>query len=451
MRGHWISTTRKLNKHYQDGGVGQPAPPFVLTLGEFYMGGGVLPIFRHLDDRVPAFPSGDGEYYNTIEIQRFYNSYCKSDFAKARKFYGYRDPSKHMFVGGFYEDPDYGGADWAQAAYDRITGLQTDHTIAEPLDASKQAIYRDSNIRYSSFHYPDYWYSTPYYYEDYNRTIHHQVSQWVKSGLEMSPEGYRNSLYPYGVTMVNFVDHSFVVGTYVNGVWTGEVVEPEDKNEQYFNLWTMTQAGQSHIPLKSVTVYINGYPRTVKGRIYCFIFNGVYYVDQIVHTGVVDPDTGVWEPVYGDEPVSLTEFGFPYHGLGGYCKQNPFVCPSNTPYFVANPQNYPRPTVNEYSSGTLVDHYPYETDGTANMVGIGMIENFDVKYTYSGITFRTEIYMSLGARKAEYKSNDNRMWMQSENDADFWIAEGMWHAQYGGTSHAQEFPNGEDDLPLTPE
>lgn len=434
MRGHWISTTRKLNKHYQDGGVGQPAPPFVLTLGEFYMGGGVLPIFRHLDDRVPAFPSGDGEYYNTIQIMPVLQRHI-CDFAKARKFYGYRDPSKKMFVGGFYSDPVWTGTEWEQQAQTRLAGLYADHTLSEPMETSVRTIYKDDNLRYTSFHYPKYWCSTPYNYERYSSSIAHQVSQWVKSGLEMSPEGYRNALYPYGVTTENFATYSFDVLTYVNGVWTGEVVEPEITSERDFNLWTMTQAGQSYIPLKSVTVYINGYPRTVKGRIYCFIFNGVYYVDQIVHTGVVDPDTGVWEPVYGDEPVSLHGFEFPYHGLGGYCKQNAFACPNNTPYFIQYPSRYPGPNL------------CYDTDGTANMVGMGMCENFDVVYTYQGFNFRTSFYVNLGNQTFEPILTSQRMWMQSEEDADFWIAEGMWHAQYGGVSHQQEFPNGEDELP----
>ena len=190
MRGHWVSETRKLNKHYQDGGVGQPAPPYVLTLGEFYMGGGSLPQFRHLADRVPAFPSGDNEYYNTVEINRMYIS---NDFAKTRLFYGYRDLTKKMFVGGFYDDPSWTGQSWEQEAITRLQGLETTYKVSAPLDTKKN-IYQGYGMRFVSFHYPEYWYSTPYNYVYTTSSIRILASSlWlpVRRSLSLSPRPSR--------------------------------------------------------------------------------------------------------------------------------------------------------------------------------------------------------------------------------------------------------------------
>ena len=429
MRGHWVSETRKLNKHYQDGGVGQPAPPYVLTLGEFYMGGGSLPQFRHLADRVPAFPSGDNEYYNTVEINRMY---INNDFAKTRLFYGYRDLTKKMFVGGFYDDPSWTGQSWEQEAIARLQGLQTTYEVSAPLDTKKN-IYQGYGMRFVSFHYPEYWYSTPYNYDRYSSSIAHQKAHFVSSKLEMSPEGYRNALYPYGVTMENFVNHQFYCATEVGGQYVAQAIEPEDERERYFNLWTMSQNGESYIPLKSVDIYVNGYQRTVKGRIYCFIFNGVYYVDQLVHTGIWN--NGVWEGIASDNPIFLTNFQFPYHGLGGYCKQDLFVCPANTPYFEQYPSRYPLPNI--------VNNPIYDSNGDAAWVGMGACENFDVSYGSGVVTFKTSFYLDTGAQTFSPSANNTRMMMFNEDEAMFWLAEAMWHGQYGGTSYNAEFPDGE--------
>lgn len=434
MRGHWVSQTRKLNKHYQDGGVGQPAPPYVLTLGEFYMGGGSLPQFRHLDNRVPVYPSGDNEFYNTIETNRLY---VDNDFSKSRLFYGYRDLSKKMFVGGFYEDPDWTGRTWEQEALDRLQIEESNHRLSEPLDIKKN-IYQGYGMRFVSFHYPEYWYSTPYNWERYNSSIAHQVCHFIKSGLEMSPEGYRNNLYPYTGYSRSLGNNEFYCSTDIGGgqIYT-QAVEPEEEREEYFNLWTMTQNGESYIPLKSVNIYVNGAQRTVKGRIYCFIFNGVYYVDQLVHTGVWN--NGVWEGIASDNPIFLTQFKFPYLGLGGYCKQHMFICPSDTPYFQQYPSRYPGPNI--------VNDPIYDVDGGAVWTGMGASENFDVSYGSGAVTFKTSFYVDTGATTFSPNANNTRMMMMNEEEYLFWTAEAMWHAQYGGTSYndefeGEEYPNG---------
>lgn len=431
MRGHWVSQTRKLNKHYQDGGVGQPAPPYVLTLGEFYMGGGSLPQFRHLDDRVPVYPSGDNEFYNTIEPLR-YN--VNNDFAKTRLFYGYRDLSKKMFVGGFYDDPDWTGRTWEQEAIARLQIEESNHRLSEPLDTKKN-IYGGYGMRFVSFHYPQYWYSTPYNWERYSSSIAHQVCSFIQSGLEMSPEGYRNAMSPYvGATPITGTNEFYCSTDIGGGQFYTQAVEPEEEREEYFNLWTMSQNGESYIPLKSVNIYVNGYQRTVKGRIYCFIYNGVYYVDQVVHTGVWN--NGVWEGIASDNPIFLVEFKFPNIGLGGYCKQHTFVCPSDTPYFQQYPSRYPAPNI--------VNNPIYDTDsGTTLWVGMGASENFDVSYGSGVVTFKTSFYVDSGADTFSPHWNNTRMMMDQEDEFFFWTAEAMYHAQYGGTSYNDEFPDGE--------
>lgn len=436
MRGHWLSETRKLNKHYQDGE--QITPPF-LTLGYFKMGGGFCPTFKHYRNGnvTPAYPSGQNEYYNVINNVVNINN---NNFAIGRTFYGYRNVGSKCYVDGYFYDPVFTGLPQSgiDAAYAKVAELEADHTLSSRVDPEESNVYHDMGIRFSSFHYPKKFYGPPYIsYKaepDYGLSVYMYDTKFlVNSGLIMSPDGVRNQIWYRDGGHVSFVNYTFLIAREENGQMVQQItgVRPVGiYNEQYLNLYSQSVNGQSYLVVSPVKILVNGDELSCYGRIYCFIYNGVYYIDQMVHPGYYDVDNN-WVPVEPDEPVFLYSFNYPVHGLGGYCMADPYVCPMTT-YYAENPNDYGR-----YPSS----YYDGNSDATAQLIGNGMHKTFLFRYYDSGTPYDRSlnaIHDNMTPPSSLYHT-----WMDKETEQKFWDMEEAYHELYGGVSYREEFPNGE--------
>ena len=152
MRGHWISTTRKLNKHYQSSGEGPGPTPEYYTWGIFFTGGCGIPGAHFRNDinsfsgKTPLYPSGSGEPYclaqgAAMDYGYYYGT--STDFCKIAKNIGMRN----VRDGSYYPAPEhttpYSDRNLEQAyeagfAAHRYSGVITERAIA----------YKEFGMRY---------------------------------------------------------------------------------------------------------------------------------------------------------------------------------------------------------------------------------------------------------------------------------------------------------------
>ena len=210
MRGHWESTTRKLNKHYQSsrkgqGGIIPPVDPFRLTFGEFYAGGPTyLPMYSIPEaGDIPVYPSGYGETYSFMygaanSISGFMGM---GNFADCFHLEGLRNLDHNIFVVLISRDNYEQYSDPSSSHYDRYLKAQelyADGTAARVLtDAlSGNSIWARYRERYVKFNYPERFYS-PHYVKEmlYGHFVHDRQFPY-DTKFELSAKSCKAGCFP---------------------------------------------------------------------------------------------------------------------------------------------------------------------------------------------------------------------------------------------------------------
>lgn len=389
MRGHWESTTRKLNKHYQSsrkgqGGIIPPVDPFRLTFGDFYTGGlKFMPMYSIPEaGDIPVYPSGYNETYSFMYGSAHNvtgNNGRSGNFASAAHWEGLRNLEHNIFVAPIstqnYEnyndpsDPD------KYAIYQEAQRLYSEGKAAKHLDLNGSGnIWKDYRERYVKYTFPERYYS-PAYSKDVEPILGGLSSYPIDeqqfpydTKFELSARSCKAAAYPsvnttihipQDVTLSQYNSNNTQIVNRTYNIGYSDVVSIYDKE----------LAGESYIEVNitapDTTFYLNnertqGYRTDCqKARIYCFIHDNSYYVEQIAH--IYDSN--------GDEitdiVVNLDILTYP-NPMCPYFLNSTFVQPHGTnttyPYPIYNSASlndgtFNRVSLNYKNMGPLVEHY----------------------------------------------------------------------------------------------
>lgn len=442
MRGHWESTTRKLNKHYQSskkqGGVFPPVDPFKLTFGEFYTGGlRNIPTFSIPESgESPVYPSGHGEIYSIMYGAKngpsTFNG-TDGDFAAINHWEGLRNIEHSIFVSPISNDNYEGYNDPSDTQrytiYQEAQRLYTEGTAARRLDTASYPgiIWRDYRERYVKFTFPERFYSPAYRKDEIEVTgspSYYAIAEQqfpYDTKFELSARSCKAGTFPSANTTLHYLQN--VVLSQYNSSNTR--ILRKSFNIGYsdvVNVYDKELNGESYIDITidnpDRTFYYNdGYYQyrqdCQRVRIYCFIHDNSYYVEQVAH--IYDSN--------GDEitdiVVNIESLKYP-NPLYPYFLNPAFVQPQGS-Y-----RTYPSP---EGPSRSL-------SDGTFNRVGFTwntsnyyspLVEDFYVLNSSGAIAFK--VYYSL------FSSYYNSMMVQFLTAQEFWNKHDEWCNEHGGTPY----------------
>ena len=438
MRGHWESTTRKLNKHYQSsrkgqGGVIPPVDPFRLTFGDFYTGGKTkIPMFSIPEaGEIPVYPSGYGETYSFMYEAAGHNhgGIYSQDFAVCSHLEGLRNLEHNIWVVPISSDNYDQYSDPSSSYYEnylRAQELYAEGKAARVLDTqlgfgSIWKLYRE---RYIKFNFPERFYS-PCFNKDVVNTfgggyIRKGYSEFpFETKFELTAKSCKAGAFP----SVNYTLHQPQTVTIAQYNYNNTRVAYTTLSIGYsdvVSIYDKELAGESYVELTisapDSTFYLNndraqGYRTDCrKARIYCFIHDNSYYVEQVAH--IYDSN----DNEITDVVVNLDYFNYPVP-LHPYFLNPAFVQPHGTnpnypdPIFYSTALNdgtFDKVSFNYQGNGPLVEHY-ITTDS------IGLIEK---NFTFSQPT-------ALGAA----------MMVHFLSETEFWNKHNEWCNEHGGTPY----------------
>ena len=327
MRGHWISTTRKLNKHYQNGDDLE----VVYTCR--------CPAPYRLSYRASGYnPYDQGGFYNHIETP--YDSTINNcNLARANVSIG---PKMRGLDGAFIPGPDYAGTTRAN------TGISTQALAVlrdqvqkkqrcKPITGSNTEYFvPDWNMRYIRYHVPKYSFGPGYLYGPIS-TLGRQLGKCeigVYNGISLSAlackaVAYRGS----GGSATSASQRVVITQEYSRSGYSSlqkrniTYMDGSSYNNVNFNIYDQLETqGKTYLDLgTTIQIYdqnVYGTLINVKVKIFVFFHNGDLYIDQVPH--LFDPDTDeeiTWANVY------LTTMAFPNQPAGFSDRQTGYVQP----------------------------------------------------------------------------------------------------------------------------
>lgn len=423
MRGHWISTTRKFNKHYQGGGGTAPTPPpiddLTLTWQRFMTTDAFCPVgFYHEDDPTQISQHAPNNFYNMFVTHGRYasqyeiydhilNVNLNFDLSKSNKLIGPYNRHSHYYIPSpsYGSLPnDYGDRDWLTHQYDESV-LQNVSTFDPDYNfvTYHGSTYSDFGIRYTKFIVPKYL-GSPYYntYRNSSNSIGGQISFPVESKIDLSAIASKAFAEQYGG-----IDQTVVIKT---GTSSSNIHTINLGTNATMCPYDLEQNGQSYVEF--ITSW--GAGTNIKVRIYCFYYNGCFYLDQKPH--VFNINTG--EEIETDR-VSIRRLAYPYPLLG-FCGMSPFYQPPGL-YYPSYPSYGSVPLPSPAVNGILdVDGY-YDQDGRARKY-----------YTYYEKDWDNGTQTSYSIKKYPLFPE---LVQEEVSESTFWVTERAWHATHGGTPY----------------
>ena len=462
MRGHWISTTRKLNKHYQSARVGEP--PVDDQFGLFYLCNAcVSDEWYHVPTGASVW-NNDSEFYNMIgthparatsssesisadrvRMSNLANGFQAKGYRYNRDYDGVFLPNpttmEYMNSQGqtviFTPDETLAGAKavsllekdllvWHNPAY--ALGPKGHNRIVNPLASNEydgfesgMNIYKTFGIRYVRLHACQYGSGPAYFTVDdpymaqtqtwtneffkYHTPVYNGISLSAKATRAASlgdvsgtPGNNRNSRQSIIVT------EEYVSGSHMTRELT---VMPHNNTyrTQDYSIYDLEQNGESYTTGANGTFYVcrNGDAQqgtvACKLAIYVFFYDGDLYYDLIPHT--LDPDTG--EEIDTGANLYVSHLCFP-RMVSGFIDRDAYVQHS-TPGV-----SYPAYWVNNKVAG--YDQYA-QAYTFKNSNGFGM--EIGNEYIIMNETAVLPRFYPI-------------------TETEFWEIEDLWHQEHGGDS-----------------
>lgn len=442
MRGHWESTTRKLNKHYQSsrkgqGGIIPPVDPFRLTFGDFYTGGiGDIPMFSIPEEGdIPVYPSGYGETYSFMygaANNATYEHGGDGNFASAMHWEGLRNLDHHIFVVPIsrnnYEnynrptDPD------RYPIYQRAQALYSMGKAAKNLEVNASgSIWIKYRERYVRFTFPERYYS-PCYYKDafyFNAGLSfigiYNQDFPIDTKFELSAKSCKAATYPSVNTTVHKPQSVTLAQYNINNTNIKRITYDIGYSD-VVNIYDKELNGESYIDITisspDTTFYLNndraqGYKTDCrKARIYCFIHDNSYYVEQVAH--IYDSN----DNEITDVVVNLDYLNYPVP-IYPYFLNSAFVQPMGTypdyPYPLGKSRARSDGTYDRYS----FVNYPYSV----------VVDQLLEKNEYDQLILN-HVYEDATAPPLP-----KAMMMDILSDTEFWNKHNEWCDEHGGTPY----------------
>lgn len=334
MRGHWISTTRKLNKHYQssqnNGGHG-PIDPTQPVFGLFACAAYVFPYyFRHrngvgnnyYDSGYSYSPNVSSSYIdNMVRMVRYrgwYWKYMGGCFQCGGKDSGIPEIDNNGLK--------YGGKDLG--AYTPIADAGNSdfyNTALTPIDTG--IMFKDYGYRYAKISIPQYNFGPAYYTNVeaqlpsvgtfFTENVHERLApQPVYNGIVLDADEITTLSALRGNQRINLTEE------YIdrNGNPASRSITFINGAASQYNLSDIKNNNVTYLE-KSITIYRNGRQAdgslTVTARLYEFLYNNEFYFSttpELYYQGqLLDPHDNIY----------VSKQYFP-SGLGGYPKRGAF-------------------------------------------------------------------------------------------------------------------------------
>lgn len=474
MRGHWLSQTRKLNKHYQSGGGSAPVDPFVFA--PIKVGGAWTPLaYQHMPGTTNPY-TDTSVYYNEcydmglysphINFARFQGLIAKQYLRKDRLYVPSRNSITNwrnwsqtsidqydMMVGQLfpYPDPQYytQGETWKDLA-DRGADL-VDYE------------YGCRFVRYRICRYgwgPNYMYrpgSFPVIPTDpTNFTMRDKTTEQepIYTGTQITAKACLAADWDYTRSPQQINPRSQVISIRQKLI-DDTIYEPAPDGYGLsvgtnigHSIFDHENAGQSYCTNLSLNQYAKIVPHGnpintpiyVYIKCFCFCYDGYLYVDQKAH--VFDPNT---EEEITDVDVYFRDIRYPSN-LGGVCHIGSLTpeygLPGPPPPEFGDP--VPEPWVYQYwmfpwtlSDGTRYEWnnlygWRYHPQGQLAPVtgGVDPIPIFSGQFA-GRIVYPWQAYGvdDLGNTSTWQQ---NYLIMDEVTEEDFWAAEAAWHDLHGG-------------------
>lgn len=422
MRGHWISSTRKLNKHYQDGGRSTPPPPSDWVWKKYVVGGPRIPLGWEHDTTYNAYEPG--HYYNKPYYDAYYyagGAYTQDlDLARG---YAWEGPVHR--ISGLPEpgllDYDTGSDDYkdwyvAQTLQRKKPIWDSNYGIGAFSGSHRLNLHYDMGKRYVKYVMPAYTYAPSYFYGS-KPTIQEALGKGdiVRSNIVLSALASKEiadlrTIYMRGI--VRWMDDG--------GNWVRDYLDIQDEQDTG-QMYIAEQSGISYIR-GDIWIRKDGHDEQYEARIFVFLHNGEYYIDLCAHlyqNGVeVVPPYDVFCDIITYPAV-----------LSGYCYMGPYVQSDHS-----WPTAYPS-AMGDYS----LYYYPI-----SGWYGIGAQGQTDGTYEcfYTAHTEAVEALPSAQLTDSLKISYMKSQFLNCEDvsEQDFWQAESDWHTIHGGIPYT----------PLTP-
>lgn len=406
MRGHWVSQTRKLNKHYQ-------SAPRDDDYGIFYVSSCLAPRGLSHTDSPGAYNDHDVFYNQTI---RDYANYDAYNLAGGQRCIGYR--YNKTWDGAFlqagranvlWEGETYPlGGGYGDPLLNFANGVLTTGTGPKGpvyrMPECYQEEYRERVLAYWGFqfaryHVPNYGCGPAKKYGDYQASCNFDINKPVQLSIPDYNGMMLSAKATFDAAHVNTVHTQFIDG--VGGGHSGLTLlsATTAHNDLNFSVW-------ERLECNGLSYYDNGNSyefsseraptRQCFVRVYVFFQDGDLWITT--RPRLIDTVTG--DDVTDDYDFYLEHCIFP-HTPNGYLTREPFLT-QGLEYYSGNPQ------------GGICQTFPLSRTGTVYARGYGL----DNKFGY-------EIQQLIRVYKMSLKQ--------------FFDMEQAFHDRVGGTSYYDEF------------
>lgn len=433
MRGHWESQTRRLNKHYQSGGPMAPSPDWQWMA--YKTGGSCLPFrFEHDDESLGPYEeavpyynklwNGTNGVYGGVTTNTNFSACMCLIGPMSRKY-------DEMYVSGYFgTNMTAAFRTWYEnevANHQRPTLDPAYLNYPSLFGNDEHNLYKDLNMRYVKFKTPKYTYAPAYYYgsvgsmgslgkalskADYPIFADFRVSAKACKAITFNTQSgsvrHRQQIR---------LRHEFI-DEYGADTYEQKNIFTDDDDVAGASIYDQELLGLSYRSAE-VSLRVSGEQtptyKTYEARVYSFIYNGEYYVDQRVH--LFDPVTE--EELTDEEVCYLDNMRYPSI-LAAYMYGQAYVQSDNS--FAA----YPSYNQNSPSGGASAYHIDSLNDGTAeDFVSVEKIKVLPVNGVYGTDTTLPFIFSGYPSRNI----------VKSVEEVDFWGAESAWHTAHGGTPY----------------
>lgn len=333
MHGHWESTTRKLNKHYQSsrksGGI---LPPDDYIYGDFYMAGSLVST-RYIHNEYITSPY----YYNSCGTQ---DPVISTNLVKCFHIRGLHKKSASAYKAFFVNTDPFDPSIQPEAYQAYMAEINTGR-VGKCISNSN-SLWRESGGRYFRYSLPTEAEATPYNVGVVEEGFY-QLIKWKRETVPV--------MIDFSLSSIQEGETQFGVGQ----LFSFEQVDANDiqiytGGTSLANSRIYTQQGQGKayadgdqtILVKEGNVSSGRLVAKI-GRVYCFLKNRSLYIDMKVH--IINPDTGVDETEMFN--CYLTDLSYP-SPLYAICTAGMYRQPTSEYY-----PTYPSPAQGGYDYSTF--------------------------------------------------------------------------------------------------
>lgn len=343
MHGHWLSTTRKLNRHYQSSGVGAtPVDPFTPTFGRFSCAAYVIPHqFKHTG-RVSVI---DENFYDTsFSYSANLSSTYMDNLVRMVDYEGY----KYDKLGGCFQcggtpsgiaeidnnGLQYGGKNIG--GYSPVTDPGNSAFFYTPLRATGTGLlFKDYGYKYAKVSIPKYNFGPAYYTTKqaaplpsgtyFTENVYERLApQPVFNNITLDTDEITRLSNVRGTQVINLTEeyHTKV------GASGSRVIQFLYGGSNAWNLTALKTNGVAYID-RVISIYENGISNksiSVTARLYTFLYKNEYYFStkpELYYNG---------ELLEGYDNIYVSKHFFP-SGLGGYPHVLPFESAGLTDFY----------------------------------------------------------------------------------------------------------------------